>query len=120
MHQIDIALARKFGIGQRVADMRCPKCSSSRMAKEQLDGCPECGYEGAPVDINAPKEIVQEIAVPKPELKDVPEASGVNPNLSGNELQPKVDAAGATSGSAMERFKAKQRAHMNGGAQNGG
>ena len=32
-------------------DFRCPECNSSRMSKEGLDHCPECGYVGKPVDV---------------------------------------------------------------------
>ena len=36
-----------------IPDLRCPQCDSSTMVKMKVKECPECGYVGDAVDINA-------------------------------------------------------------------
>jgi uncharacterized Zn finger protein (UPF0148 family) len=135
--QGDIALARRLGIGQQVPDMRCPRCHSSRMGKEHLEKCPECGYEGNCVDVNDPeavskaKELVGTVTgrveIEKNNLESVDKESTVKwehvdetekSKVEVEEREPNAIIIQPVDSSAIEKFKAKQRAYMNGGTQN--
>jgi len=60
MDNPDVKLAQRLGIKpQRLPDLRCPECGSSVMGNMGLKRCPQCGYEGEPVDINDKKEVVK-------------------------------------------------------------